>query len=431
MEHLAIKRVVIDKLLAIGIIKYGHFILKSGMESSIYFDFRQLISHPTIFQYICQLAEPSVNSIKASNPGRMIRFLGIPMGAIPLATFMSQYFEIPSLMLRTISKDHGTKKLIEGEWNTDDLIILVDDVFTTGTSITETIDFITKNITGADFDLSNIITICDRSYSTSTTKFPKLQSIFKLEEFEPTSSIMTYPVFQNTIANRLYRIAIAKKSNIIVAADYSNTAQITCLIEKIGHLIVGVKIHIDIIHDVDPGFIAELKFLKAKHNLILIEDIKAGDISEITLAKLKNPRNGILEWADAITVHSISGLPKLCNLGMIPVIEMSCNSLITAEYTKRSLEIMRDRDISIAGCVIQNVGNMAHKWEFLGMTPGINLDTSAPATNPSSNQKYKNPLEASSSGLFWIVGRGITSKLDILESAQEYRKMGWHHFLKY
>ena len=151
MDRTKLKRIVIDKLLAIGIIKHGNFILKSGVESSIYFDFRQMIGHPTIFQYICQLVAPMVASIKAANPGRPIRFLGIPMGAIPLATFMSQYFGIPSLMLRTTAKDHGTKKLIEGEWNAGDIIILVDDVFTTGTSIGETIEFITKNITCVNF----------------------------------------------------------------------------------------------------------------------------------------------------------------------------------------------------------------------------------------------------------------------------------------
>ena len=283
-------------------------------------------------------------------------------------------------------------------------------------------------------DLTNIMIVCDRSKGASSTKFPKLQSIFQLEDFEPLSPILSIPLYQNSLANELYKIAFDKKSNIIVAADYSSKNDIIALIQKVGHLIAGIKLHIDIIHDADSGFFEELKMLKIQHNIVIIEDIKAADISEITIAKLRNPRNSILEWADAITVHSISGLPKLTasvDIGLIPVVQMSCNSLISEEYTQRSLEMMREKDSSIAGCVIQNVGVMINKWEFLGLTPGINLDTSATVSQLSSNQKYKNPLEATSVGQFWIIGRGIISQPDIVVAAEKYRKMGWEYFVKY
>ena len=434
MDNLKLKRIVIDKLLAIGIIKHGDFTLKSGIKSSVYFDFRQVISYPTIMNYICQLAEHIITSIKKEYPGRQIRFLGIPMGAIPLATFLSQYFGLPSIMLRKNIKEHGTRKILEGLWNPGDIIILVDDVFTSGTSLCEYIDLINTNIPDNGLDLTNIMIVCDRSKGASITKFPKLQSIFQLEDFEPLSPIFSSPIYQNSLANELYKIAFDKKSNIIVAADYSSKNDIIALIQKVGHLIAGIKLHIDIIHDADSGFFEELKILKIQHNIVIIEDIKAADISEITIAKLRNPRNSILEWADAITVHSISGLPKLTasvDIGLIPVVQMSCNSLISEEYTQRSLEMMREKDIEIAGCVIQNVGAMRDKWEFLGLTPGINLDTSASSADASSNQKYKNPLDAAMVGQFWIIGRGIISKPDVAAAAEEYRRIGWEYFVKY
>ena len=426
------RRILIDKLLAIGIIKHGNFILKSGMESSVYFDFRILNSYPSLWNYIAQLATPVINKIQLANPGKTLRLLGIPMGAIPLASILSQYFAIPSLLLRTTPKKHGLGKILEGEYNDGDVIILVDDVFTAGTSLGETIEFI-KNHVSTNFDLSNVLIVLDRSSGLAIQKYPNIQSIFQVEEFETTSSIMTFPIFQNSIANKLYQIAIAKKSNIIVSADYSYSRQITKLIQEIGHLVAGVKLHIDIIHNTDPSFIEELKFLKAKYNLILIEDIKAGDLSEITLAKLRNPRNGILEWADAITIHPISGIPKLgdLDLGLIPVVEMSCNSLINPEYTRRSLDMMRETDNAnaIAGCVIQSTSNMTHKWEFLGLTPGINFDTVV--SDSSSSQKYRNPLDSYNAGQFWIIGRGITLQEDKLSVAEKYRNIGWQYFVNY
>jgi uridine monophosphate synthetase len=434
MEIEKTKNILLDKLLAIGIIKHGNFILKSGISSSIYFDFRILNSYPAIFKYIVLLATPIINKIKLENPNRILRILGIPMGAIPIATILSQYFNIPSLLLRTTPKKHGLGKFLEGEYNLDDIIILVDDVFTSGSSITETTDFINNNI-GGNFDVSNILVILDRSSGNTISKFPKLNSIFTINDLtidKINSSISEFPIFQNKFANNLYRIAYTKKSNIIVAIDFNYTYSIINLIENIGSYIAGIKLHIDIIHDMDIDFIAKLNFLKKKHNLVIIEDIKAGDISEITLAKLHNPRNGILEWADAITVHCLSGLPKIGDLEieLIPVIEMSCKSIITSEYIKLCLNEIQKIDNKIAGCVLQHTEVLNHKWQFLTLTPGININTSIMDT--SSNQQYTNPLENSSkTGLFWIIGRGITSQEDVIKTVSIYQNAGWRHFIDY
>ena len=81
-------------------------------------------------------------------------------------------------MLRKNIKEHGTRKILEGLWNPGDVIILVDDVFTSGSSLCEYIDLINTNIPDNGLDLTNIMIVCDRSKGASIIKFPKL-STFK------------------------------------------------------------------------------------------------------------------------------------------------------------------------------------------------------------------------------------------------------------
>ena len=40
---------LISKLKSAQVVKFGDFILKSGQKSSVYFDFRRIISYPRLF----------------------------------------------------------------------------------------------------------------------------------------------------------------------------------------------------------------------------------------------------------------------------------------------------------------------------------------------------------------------------------------------
>lgn len=108
------------------------FILSSGLTSNIYYDLRLLYSKPqslmNIAKYICReyISQDNIKNL---------RICGVPYGAIPLATACSIISEIPMIMLRKQSKDHGKGLLIEGEWNPDDNVVLIDDVLVSGKSI--------------------------------------------------------------------------------------------------------------------------------------------------------------------------------------------------------------------------------------------------------------------------------------------------------
>ena len=60
------------------------------------------------------------------------------------------------VMLRKEAKKHGTSKMIEGDYQKGEELILIDDILTSGTSIVESLQHLT------DFKIDTIIVIVDR-----------------------------------------------------------------------------------------------------------------------------------------------------------------------------------------------------------------------------------------------------------------------------
>jgi uridine monophosphate synthetase len=321
-----------------------------------------------------------------------------------------------------------------------------------------------------------------------------IYSIFTLKEIE--DYLVRYNLFapinyfanQYKFSNELYKLATMKKSNIILSCDFMNDKEIISMIDRIGNKIVAVKLHLDTVkinneennNNYYQLFIDKLKELKQKHNLLIIEDAKFADIETIMYEKIYASRMIINKIADAITIHAVAGLSILeqnnnsqnIKIPMIIVSEMSSlDNMIDIEYSKKIINKIRNIPYTIekqsgitfvnhsppnpsgnpppnisgnqpmlsmhssllGGLVCQhNVSELIKPFEFLTMTPGVNLEFA----NDSGNQKYSIPaVKNNKVGLFWIVGRGITKykdNLKILQSKMElYKETGWQYFITY
>ena len=73
---------IICELYRKKIMLQGNFILKSGQESNIYINCRKISEHPKLMKMICE--HMKTDMIKAE------WVCGVPYGAIPLATLLSQ-----------------------------------------------------------------------------------------------------------------------------------------------------------------------------------------------------------------------------------------------------------------------------------------------------------------------------------------------------
>ena len=141
-----------DDLLHAGCIKFGEFTLKSGLKSPIYIDLRRIISHPRLLANIAQAYLPLISNLQFS------RIAGLPYAAIPIATAISLAGNYPMIYPRKEIKTYGTKAEIEGEYHAGEIVLVIDDLATTGGSKFEAIE----KLTGAGLVVKDIVVLVDR-----------------------------------------------------------------------------------------------------------------------------------------------------------------------------------------------------------------------------------------------------------------------------
>ena len=117
----------------------GDFTLSSGKKSNYYINMKKAITNPEILSLISQLICEEIKNDSFD------KIAGPALGAVPIATAISLDSKTPLLMIRKAKKGYGTSKLIEGEINEGDKVVIVEDVSTTGKSLIKAIDVIQKN----------------------------------------------------------------------------------------------------------------------------------------------------------------------------------------------------------------------------------------------------------------------------------------------
>ena len=141
-----------DKLLEAGCIKFGSFTLKSGLQSPIYIDLRQIIAYPKLLEQIGAAYLPLLKGLKFD------RIAGLPYAAIPIATAISLQGNYPMIYPRKEAKTYGTKAEIEGEYRAGETVVIIDDLATTGGSKIEAIE----KLTSMGLVVKDVVVLIDR-----------------------------------------------------------------------------------------------------------------------------------------------------------------------------------------------------------------------------------------------------------------------------
>ncbi len=134
-----LKNDLIELLKEEEVVKFGKFKLSSGKSSDFYVDMKKAITDPEILFKIAEIITKEINA------NEIDKIAGPALGAVPIATAVSLYSKIPLLMIRKAKKGYGTSKLIEGQLNKDDLVVVVEDVTTTGKSLLKAVEAIRAN----------------------------------------------------------------------------------------------------------------------------------------------------------------------------------------------------------------------------------------------------------------------------------------------
>ncbi|MBU8881653.1 orotidine-5'-phosphate decarboxylase [Kaistella sp. DKR-2] len=435
----------------LGIIKFGRFTLKSGIESPFYVDLRPLASDPKILK---RLANYLLDMLPLDN---FDLICGVPYAALPMATAMSLESYLPLIIKRKEAKDYGTKKMIEGIYTKGQNCLLVEDVITSGKSLLETI----PEIENEGISVSDIVVVLDRQQGGKEmleTKGYRVHTLFTISEvckilkdeghlsddevlrindflngnvvkFEEQKRLSYEQKLENadhSVSKKLLEISLEKKSNLIVSADVISTHELLELAEKVGPHIVALKTHIDIITDFDPDTtILPLKDLATKYNFLLMEDRKFADIGNTQELQFSYGIYKISNWADFVTSHVIGGYDSLdcfLNVGVVAILGMSSKGTLTDKnYQEEALKVAQSHPNVIGGVSQKQIPD-----ELLLFTPGVNLADSG----DGKGQQYNTPEHVFKNLRtdFMIVGRGIYKSDDAEKAALRYKIAGWNAY---
>jgi uridine monophosphate synthetase len=133
-------------------VRFGQFKLKSGIMSPIYLDLRRLITHPQILKRVAQAYGVTLKELEFD------RLAGIPYAALPIATAISLEIDRPLIYPRREAKEYGTKAVIEGDYHAGEMIVVIDDLATTGGSKIEAI----QKLEEAGLKVRDIVVLIDR-----------------------------------------------------------------------------------------------------------------------------------------------------------------------------------------------------------------------------------------------------------------------------
>ena len=122
---------LILQLYDIGCIMFGEFVQASGATFPYYIDLRKIISNPQIFHQIVIAYAEILKDLTYD------RIAGIPYGSLPTATGLSLHLNSPMIFPRKEVKAHGTRKVIEGNFNPGEVVVVVDDILISGKSVME------------------------------------------------------------------------------------------------------------------------------------------------------------------------------------------------------------------------------------------------------------------------------------------------------
>ena len=103
----------------------GTFQLRSGANSSEYFDKYRFEARPHLLREIAKQMAPLI-------PAGTEILAGLEMGGIPIATAISLETGIPCVFVRKKAKDYGTMKFAEGMDIKGKKLCVIEDVVTTG-----------------------------------------------------------------------------------------------------------------------------------------------------------------------------------------------------------------------------------------------------------------------------------------------------------
>ena len=137
-------------------IKFGDFTLSSGKKSSYYVDLRVVPSFPHQFRKMIKGLQALISDQIGYDNFDCLA--SVPTGGLVIASALAIETVKPLVYVRSQPKEHGTSKSIEGKIKKGAKILMVDDVATTGASVSNAITLLKE----AGAKITDVYVVVDR-----------------------------------------------------------------------------------------------------------------------------------------------------------------------------------------------------------------------------------------------------------------------------
>jgi len=120
------KKAIVERLIEVGALRFGEFVLSSGKKSSVYVDIKHACTYPDILKMVVEEMKPKIDV-------EFDKIACVELGGVPLAVALAMEVNKPYVIFRKKKKDYGVKDDLIGEVNGEKFVV-VEDVTTTGNS---------------------------------------------------------------------------------------------------------------------------------------------------------------------------------------------------------------------------------------------------------------------------------------------------------
>ena len=185
-----------ELLLQINAIKLqpqNPFTWASGWKSPIYCDNRITLSYPMIRNF---LREDLANQIEELY-GKPDVIAGVATGAIGIGALVADYLNLPFIYVRPEAKKHGRQNKIEGHLESNQSVVVVEDLISTGKSSLLAVEALNE----ANAQVKGMVAIFSYGFQVADENFTKAG------------------INLNTLSDYENLLAQAEKSNYITAQE--------------------------------------------------------------------------------------------------------------------------------------------------------------------------------------------------------------------
>lgn len=140
----SLEKTVAEKLLKIKAVKLqpnNPFTWASGWKSPFYCDNRKTLSYPQIRTFI----KLEISRLILEMYPDVEVIAGVATGAIAQGALVADELGLPFIYIRPTPKDHGLENMIEGDLKTNQKVVVVEDLISTGGSSLKAVEAVRNN----------------------------------------------------------------------------------------------------------------------------------------------------------------------------------------------------------------------------------------------------------------------------------------------